>query len=239
MERIVCADYKEMSAVAAYIIAEQIRGKRDSVIGFATGFTPIGTYERLRELYSCGYVDFSGVTSFNLDEYYPIKRDNKQSYFYFMRENLFRHVNIRPENINIPNGECSDPEKECADYDKKLKSLGGTDLQILGIGNNGHIGFNEPADELPLAANLVELTEDTVKANSRFFESVPDVPTRAITMGMNGIFSSKHILLLISGEKKAKAAKKLFSEGLTTRFPASLLNLHPNVTVITDKGAAP
>jgi glucosamine-6-phosphate deaminase len=226
-----------MSAVAAYIIAEQIKRKPESVVGFATGSTPLGAYKRLAELYSCGYVDFSGVISFNLDEYYPIKRDNSRSYFSFMRENLFKYVNIRPENVNIPNGECADPEKECADYDGRLKRLGGTDLQILGVGNNGHIGFNEPREELPLAAGLVDLAEDTVKANSRFFEKPEDVPRRAITLGLGGIFSSKRVLVLVSGAGKAEIVKKMFSGSVSALVPASLLNLRGGVTVIADKAA--
>jgi glucosamine-6-phosphate deaminase len=238
MRKIVCANYEEMSMAAAMIVAEQLQRKPDSVIGFATGSTPLGTYARLRELNAEGAANFAEVTSVNLDEYYPIKRDNDQSYYYFMQQNLFRHVNIAPDRINIPSGECSDPIKECAAYDAKLAALGGTDLQILGIGGNGHIGFNEPSDHLPLATNLVDLTAATIEANARFFASAADVPKQALTMGMEGIFSSKHILLLINGKGKAEAVKQLFSGSVSTTFPASLLHLHGNVTVIMDKEAA-
>ena len=238
MKKIICDSYEEMSAKAAEIVAEQIQRKPNSVLGFATGSTPIGTYENLCKMSKDGKVDFSEVITFNLDEYYPIPRDNSQSYYYFMQGNLFSRVDLLPENINIPNGECDDPIKECADYDEKLASLGGTDLQILGIGRNGHIGFNEPADKLPLATNVIDLTQDTIDANSRFFESAEDVPRQALTMGMGGIFSSKHILLLISGEGKAEITKELFSGSVSCKVPASLLNLHPNVTVILDKEAA-
>jgi glucosamine-6-phosphate deaminase len=236
LKKIVCGDYEEMSLAAAAVIAEQLRAKPDSVIGFATGSTPVGTYKKLIEMYKNGEVDFSEAVGFNLDEYYPIKRDNCQSYYYFMKENLFGHINIK--SINIPDGECADPVKECADYDEKLRQAGGTDLQILGIGNNGHIAFIEPAEQLPLATGLVELAEDTVEANSRFFEKAEDVPRQALSMGLRGIFNSKHILLLISGKNKAEIAKKLFDKTLTTAIPASLLNLHPNVTVIMDSDAA-
>ncbi|MCL2072189.1 MAG: glucosamine-6-phosphate deaminase [Oscillospiraceae bacterium] len=230
MKKVICKSYEEMSALAAFTIALQIQSKPDSVIGFATGSTPVGTYKRLIEM----EVDFSKVTAFNLDEYYPIKRDNPQSYCYFMKEKLFSHINIPVGNINIPDGECDEPVKECADYDAKLERLGGTDLQILGIGKNGHIAFVEPAENLPLATGLVDLTDDTIKANSRFFDKPGDVPRQAISMGLRGIFNSRHILLLISGQGKAEVAKKLFAGELSTNVPASLLNLHPNVTVITD-----
>jgi len=238
MKKIICKDYEAMSVKAAEIIAEQIKVKPESVLGFATGSTPIGTYEALRKMNAEGSVDFSKVTTFNLDEYYPIKRDNEQSYYYFMYENLFSHVNVLPENVHIPNGETSDPVKECADYDNKLRGVGGTDLQILGIGRNGHIGFNEPAERLPLATNVVDLTEDTIEANARFFDRPEDVPRQALTMGMGEIFESGHVLLLINGEGKAAIVKELFSGAVSTKVPASLLNLHHNVTVIMDEEAA-
>jgi glucosamine-6-phosphate deaminase len=238
MKRIICKSYEEMSAAAALIIATQVQNKPDSILGLATGSTPVGTYKRLAELYNDGFVDFSGVTTFNLDEYYPIKRDNSQSYYYFMNENLFRHVNIPVGCINIPNGECASPEIECADYDKRLTKAGGTDIQVLGIGNNGHIAFIEPGETLPLSTGVVNLTQDTIQANARFFDKADDVPKQALSMGLGGIFNSKHILLLISGKAKAAIAKKLFDGTVTTQIPATLLNLHPNVTVIMDSEAA-
>ena len=239
MKRIVCETYEEMSSVAAFTIALQVQTKPDSVIGFATGSTPVGTYQRLAKMHADGFVDFSRVTSFNLDEYYPIKRVNPQSYYYFMKENLFDHINIPADKINIPNGESANAEKECADYDAKLAGFGGTDLQILGIGNNGHIAFVEPAEQLPLGTSVVNLTQDTIEANSRFFDTADEVPKQALSMGLGCIFNSKHILLLISGKNKAEIAKKLFSDKtLSTQIPAGLLKLHPNVTVILDKDAA-
>jgi glucosamine-6-phosphate deaminase len=238
MKKIICKNYEELSATAAAIIAHNIQVKPDAVIGLATGSTPVGTYNRLAEMYSGGAVDFSRITSFNLDEYYPIKRGNSQSYYYFMKENLFNHINISAERIHIPNGECDSPGKECNDYDIKLRACGGTDLQILGIGNNGHIAFIEPGEHLPLATGLVNLTQDTIDANSRFFDNINDVPRQAISMGLTGIFSAKQILLLISGKSKAPITKKLFDKTLTTQIPASLLNLHPNVTVVMDTEAA-
>jgi len=228
MKKIVCKDYEEMSAMAADVIAFQIKSKPDSVIGFATGSTPVGAYKRLVEM----DLDFSRITSFNLDEYYPLERDNPQSYYRFMHDNLFGLVNIPDGNINIPDGECENPIAECEDYDKKLIKIGGTDLQILGIGNNGHIAFIEPNDDLPLATGVFELDDDTIAANSRFFENAGDVPKKALSMGLRGIFNSRHILLLISGKAKANAVKRLLDETVSTQAPASLLKLHPKVTVI-------
>jgi glucosamine-6-phosphate deaminase len=223
--------------VAAFTVALQIQTKPDSVIGFATGSTPLGAYKLLTKMHKEGTVDFSNVASFNLDEYYPIERTHPGSYYRYMKENLFDHVNISPANIYIPNGECDDPAKECADYDVKLNDLGGTDLQILGIGNNGHIAFVEPGEKLPTATSLVNLTDDTIAANSRFFADKAEQPLTAVSMGLGGIFNSRHILLLISGKGKAEIAKKLLFEEagtITTQIPASLLNLHPNVTVVVD-----
>jgi glucosamine-6-phosphate deaminase len=219
MRKIIVKDYDEMSAKAAEIIAEQIQNKTDSILGLATGSTPIGTYKCLVEK----KLDFSKVTTFNLDEYHPIEPTHEQSYCYFMRENLFNHVNIPPENINFPDERLIEPKT--------------TDLQILGIGNNGHIAFVEPAEKLPLMTSVVQLAQSTIEANSRFFESAEDVPKTAISMGLKGIFNSKHILLLISGSAKAEIAQKLFDGTVTTQIPASLLNLHPNVTVIITQDA--
>jgi glucosamine-6-phosphate deaminase len=238
MKKIICKDYAEMSEQAAVIIATQIKNKPESVLGLPTGSTPIGTYNILRKMYDEGEVDFSKVMTFNLDEYYPLARDNSQSYHYYMKENLFGHVNILPDNVNIPNGEAEDPTQECVAYEEKLADVGGTDLQVLGIGRNGHIGFNEPDGELPLATRLVDLTPDTIDANARFFDNEEDVPKQALTMGVGGIFNSKHIVLLISGEGKAEITKELFSGEVSTQNPASLLNLHNNVTVIMDEEAA-
>jgi glucosamine-6-phosphate deaminase len=238
MKKIICKTYEEMSAVAAFTVALQVQTKPSSVLGLATGSTPVGTYRRLAELYADKFVDFSKVTTFNLDEYYPLNRDNPQSYFYFMKENLFKFINIPADNINIPDGQCTDPAAECKAYDSRLAEYGGTDLQILGIGNNGHIAFIEPGEQLPQSTQVVNLAADTIEANSRFFDNADAVPKQALSMGLSGIFGSKHILLLISGKGKAAIAKKLFNGTVTTQIPASLLNLHPNVTVIMDSDAA-
>jgi glucosamine-6-phosphate deaminase len=236
MKKFICSTYEEMSIVAAFTIALQLEVKPQSVIGFATGSTPVGTYKRLIQMYADKTVNFSKVTSFNLDEYHPIKRDNPQSYFHFMKENLFNRINIHEKNINIPNGECSDPLKECAEYDAKLEKIGGTDLQILGMGSNGHIAFIEPGENLPTATSLVDLSQETIAANSRFFtdQNRAEQPVTAISMGLGGIFNSRHIMLLISGKGKSQVARKLFDGVVTTQIPATLLNLHPNVTVIVD-----
>jgi glucosamine-6-phosphate deaminase len=229
MKKIICKTYEEMSSVAAFTIALQIQTKPDSILGLATGSTPVGTYKKLTEIYKEGNVDFSKVISFNLDEYFPIEPSHPQSYRYFMNDNLFNHVNIDKANTHFPD--------QNGDYDEKLSAAGGTDLQVLGIGNNGHIAFIEPEENLPLATSVVTLAQDTIDANSRFFTSADEVPKQARSMGLQGIFSSKHILLLISGKGKAPIAKKLFEGVITTQIPATLLNLHPNVTVIMDEEA--
>ena len=231
-------DYKEMSRAAADIFAEVINKKSESVLGLATGDTPIGMYECLVEDYKAGKVDFSNVRSVNLDEYYPITPDNEQSYRYFMNYHLFDKVNINKAMTYIPDGQASDPVSSCETYEKNIDALGGIDIQILGIGRNGHIGFNEPDGELIPYTHVTDLTADTIEANSRFFESEDDVPKQAVTMGIESIFKAKKIVVLASGEGKAEAVKRMLSGKLTTKCPASLLRLHPDVTVICDKDAA-
>ena len=237
MRIIVCNDYEEMSKQAAKLVASQITLKPDSILGLATGSTPIGLYDNLIEMNKNGEIDFSEITSFNLDEYYPIKRDNDQSYYYFMNEHLFSKVNINKENTHIPNGEAEDPEAECKAYEKQINAAGGVDLQILGIGQNGHIGFNEPADTLCVATHVTDLTPSTIKANARFFASEAEVPTRALTMGMGTILRAKKILIMANGAAKRDAVATMLAGGLTTACPASLLNLHADVTLVCD-GAA-
>ena len=184
-------------------------------------------------------LDFSKVVTFNLDEYYGLTPDNPQSYNYFMFENLFNHVNIQKENVHIPDGRASDIENYCKEYDNQIEKYGGIDLQLLGIGVNGHIGFNEPAEELIVGTHLTDLTEDTIKANSRFFDSADQVPTKAITMGIGSIMKAKKIMLLASGKGKAEIMAKLLNNNLvTTTNPASLLMLHQDVTIIMDEEAA-
>ncbi len=231
------SNYLEMSRTAAMILAAQIQLKPDCVLGLATGSTPIGTYEELVRLHRLGYLDFSGVRSANLDEYRGLDRENEQSYYYFMQHHLFRHINISPENTFIPDGSQQDPDKECARYEQTLKQLGGVDLQILGLGHNGHIGFNEPADTFPKATHCVSLTRSTIEANRRFFEKEEDVPRQAYTMGIGTILQAKKILLLVSGSDKADILKEVITGPVTPQVPASILQFHPDVTVIADEAA--
>ncbi len=237
MKVIICNDYEEMSRTAADIIATEMKQKKNATLGLATGSTPIGTYDCLVEKYNAKEIDFSDVVTFNLDEYYPIAPDNEQSYMYFMRKNLFDRVNVKLENVHIPSGSCEDIEKECKEYDAALAANGSVDIQILGIGQNGHIGFNEPADELVAGTHPTVLEEDTRIANSRFFASLDEVPTHAVTMGMASIMSAKKILLLANGKGKHAAISAMVDDKINTHVPATLLKLHPDVTVICDKAA--
>lgn len=237
MRVIVCENYKEMSEKAAEIVSSQIILKPDCVLGLATGSTPVGMYKRLAEMCSSGYIDFSQVKSFNLDEYYPIKKDNEQSYFTFMYENLFSKINIDLKNTHIPNGETDNPLVECDNYEKMIKESGGIDLQILGIGQNGHIGFNEPDANLNSCTHLTDLTENTIKANSRFFDSCDEVPKQALTMGISTILSAKKIILLASGSNKSRVVSALLNGGINTSIPATMLKTHPDVVLICDRDA--
>lgn len=231
-------NYQELSISAANIIKGQIEEKRDSVIGFATGSTPLGTYENLIKMHKDG-LDFSDITTFNLDEYYGIWKSNRNSYHYFMYNNLFNYINVKEENINIPDGRAKDPDLFCKYYEKKINEIGGIDLQILGIGKNGHIGFNEPDITIDVPTHLTDLTEDTIEDNSRFFNSGEEVPKKAITMGLGTIMKSKRILLIASGEDKKYILEKMFKEHIvTTNVPATFLFLHPNVDILIDEAAA-
>jgi glucosamine-6-phosphate deaminase len=236
MKIIVTKNYDEMSREAAKCFSEVIANKPECVLGLATGSTPIGMYEYLIEDYKNGKIDFSAVRSVNLDEYYPISPDNDQSYRYFMNENLFKSVNIKLENTKVPNGEAKDVEKECAEYEAHVDALGGVDIQVLGIGRNGHIGFNEPDSELIPFTHLTALTPNTIEANARFFEKEEDVPKHALTMGIKSVFKARKIVILASGESKAEAIKGMLGN-ITTSCPASLLCLHPDVTLICDEAA--
>ena len=239
MKLIIKKDYDELSKIAAEIILAEINKKPDMVLGLATGSTPIGTYKKLIDYYNEGKVDFSKVTTFNLDEYYGLLPQNSQSYHYFMHKNLFSHINIKPENIHIPNGQAKDADEYVKEYDKTIENAGGIDLQILGIGANGHIAFNEPADELFVGTHLTGLTQSTIEANSRFFNSIDEVPKKAITMGIGSIIKAKKILLLANGKSKAKIiAQLLNNDTITTRIPASVLLLHNDTTLIIDKEAS-
>ena len=231
-------DYKDMSRKAANIISAQIIMKPDCVLGLATGSTPIGTYEQLVDWYRKGDLDFSAVTTVNLDEYKGLTKDNDQSYYYFMHHNLFDHVNILPENTHLPDGTEPDSARECARYERLIQSLGGVDLQLLGLGHNGHIGFNEPAPEFPKETHCVALTESTINANSRLFDSADDVPREAYTMGIGTIMAAKEILVVANGADKADIVRRAFFGPVTPEVPASILQFHPNVTVVVDKEAA-
>lgn len=228
-------NYEALSKKAAEIIAAQVAEKPTSVLGLATGSTPIGTYKELVRMYKAGGVDFAGVTAFNLDEYYPIKKSSDQSYDYFMKKQFFSHVNVAK--TAIPNGEAPDHTAECENYEKQVADSGGIDLQLLGIGNNGHIGFNEPDDYFPAATHYVALDERTIKANARFFANESEVPKNAITMGIRTIFKAKKILLLASGAGKAEIIRDMTSGKITPKNPSSILQLHTDVTVIVDKDA--
>ena len=237
MKIIVCKDYAEMSAKAADIVAAQVTLKPDCVLGLATGSTPEGMYACLVKKYEAGELDFSTVRSVNLDEYYPIAPENDQSYRYFMNYHLFDHVNIDKANTNVPNGLAEDGAAEGARYEKLIASLGGIDLQILGIGQNGHIGFNEPGDELYPATHLTDLTPSTIKANSRFFASEADVPKQALSMGMGSILNARKIVIMASGAAKHDAIMKMLSGVMTTKTPATFLACHNDVTLICDEAA--
>ena len=239
MKILVAEDYEKMSLAAADLITAQVKEKPNSVLGLATGGTPIGTYKVLVDRYKKGELDFSKVITFNLDEYYPIKADDSHSYRYFMNDNLFDHINVEKKNVHIPNGEAEDADLECENYEKMLDAAGGIDLQILGIGLNGHIGFNEPDATLVPYTHKTPLTESTLAANARFFTDGATMPNAALTMGMASIFRAKKILLLANGEGKREILTKLTRGGITTDVPASLLLLHPDVTIICDKAAAP
>lgn len=230
-------DYSAMSRKAANILASQIILKPDSVLGLATGSTPVGTYDLLVEWYKKGDLDFSEIKTVNLDEYRGLTRENSQSYYYFMHEHLFDHVNIKSENTNVPNGTEPDANKECASYEKLIEAMGGVDIQLLGIGHNGHIGFNEPDRYFAQRTHCVNLTESTIKANKRFFESVDDVPRQAYTMGIGTIMKAKKILLIVNGEEKADIVAKAFFGPVTPEVPATILQLHRDVVIVGDVAA--
>lgn len=237
MRVIICENYEELSNQAAKIVSSQLIVKPNSILGLATGSTPIGLYQNLIEMNKKGEIDFSAVKTFNLDEYYPIKKSNDQSYDYFMKEQLFNHINIDKNNIDIPNGEAEDPKAECERYEKRLDEVGGVDLQILGIGQNGHIAFNEPDENLIAVTHLTGLTQNTIEANSRFFASADEVPKQALTMGMGSILKAKKIVILANGANKSDAVKELLDDNIKTSNPATMLKVHPDVTLICDKAA--
>nr|WP_314757979.1 glucosamine-6-phosphate deaminase [uncultured Lachnoanaerobaculum sp.] len=233
--RIICAkDYKEMSEMAADIIGAQVLLKPDAVLGLATGSTPIGTYEELVRRYEAGRLDFSKIKTVNLDEYRGLTRDNDQSYYYFMHSHLFDHININKNNTKVPDGMEPDALKAGQDYENIIKNYGGIDLQLLGLGNNGHIGFNEPGDEFIDKTHVVDLTESTIEANKRFFASIDDVPKQAYTMGIGSIMRAKRVLMVVNGKGKAEIVKEAFFGPITPKVPASILQLHNDFILIGD-----
>lgn len=237
MRIIVCDNYDLLSKKAAQIVGSQMILNPKSILGLATGSTPIGMYKNLIKMYEEGLIDFSKTTTFNLDEYYQLPINNDQSYHYFMDENLFNHININRENIHIPNGMADDIDAECVLYDKMIDD-NGIDIQVLGIGNNAHIGFNEPTINFNKGTHIVTLDESTREANARFFNSLDEVPTKAITMGTGSIFKSKKILLLASGINKAEAIYNTVHGKVTPEVPSSILQFHKDVIIILDKEAA-
>ena len=232
MKYIEVESYEELSRQAAEIIAKQIKEKPESILGLATGSSPLGLYKCLAEDKE---LDFSKATSVNLDEYVGLTGENDQSYRYFMNENLFSKINIRKEYTFVPNGCAEDVEKECREYDERIEKLGGIDIQLLGIGLDGHIGFNEPDEVFIKETHLVDLDASTIEANARFFNSIDEVPKKAVTMGMGGIMGAKKVLLIANGKNKEEIVKKAFFGPITPKVPASILQLHPDVTVIYSK----
>ena len=240
MKVLIRKDYEEMSKTAAQIVARLVRRKPNCVLGLATGSTPLGLYRELIRMHKEEKLDFSGVVTFNLDEYYGLPPDHPQSYRYFMDENLFKHINIRPENTHVPSGivPIEDMEEYCRNYEEMIKKAGGIDLQVLGIGGDGHIAFNEPGSSLTSRTRLVALDEQTRTDNSRFFDSLDQVPKAAITMGVGTILEARCCLLLATGRKKAEVVAKAIEGPITSQITASALQLHPNAIVVLDEEAA-
>ena len=235
---IVAKDPAEAGRLAADIFQEIINAKPDCVLGLATGSTPLPLYRELVEREKAGKLSFAQVRSANLDEYKGLSGEHPQSYRYFMNENLFRHISIDPANTMVPDGLCEDVEAMCADYERKIEALGGVDIQLLGIGHDGHIGFNEPCDHFPAATHEVELEEITRQANKRFFDSIDEVPTAAYTMGIGTVMAARKVLLIATGKDKAEIVKQSFFGPVTPMVPASILQFHPDCTVIVDEAAA-
>ncbi|HXK77009.1 MAG TPA: glucosamine-6-phosphate deaminase [Oscillospiraceae bacterium] len=236
--KIICAEtYEEMSRQAAALIAARMRAVPDGVFGFATGSTPVGIYRELVRMYEAGEIDFSRCRSVNLDEYLGLGIESGRSYLSFMMEHLFSKVNIKPENIHIPNGRARDAAAECRRYDALLESLGGAEIQLLGIGRNGHIAFNEPGDDFIPETHVADLAKDTIRANARFFASEGDVPRRALTMGIRGILSAKTLLLAANGADKAEVLRGACFGPVDPHLPASVLRLHGDAVVVAEKKA--
>ena len=230
-------DYNDMSRKAANILSAQVILKPNCVLGLATGSTPLGTYKQLIEWYRKGDIDFSEVTTVNLDEYYGLSKDDVNSYHYFMKQNFWDHVNIFPEKTHIPDGKAADANNECLNYDRLIARIGGIDMQLLGLGNNGHIGFNEPGSSFDKDTHLVTLSDTTIEANKRFFEREEEMPRSAFTMGIRSIMHSRRIIIIASGASKSGILKKAFFGPVTPSVPASVLQLHNDVTLVGDTEA--
>lgn len=234
MDYIAANNYEHLGQLAARLVAREILLKPNLVLGLPTGSTPVSMYNYLVRFYQEGLISFKEVKTFNLDEYIGLARHHPQSYFHFMHKHLWSLVDLLPDNCEIPNGLANDILAECKRYDKKLEEAEGIDLQILGIGLNGHIGFNEPSHDLKIRTHVVHLTPETINANARFFQSTEQVPKKAVTMGIGSIMQAKKILLLVSGEAKKNILYKTLSGPVSTEVPASILQLHSNLTVISD-----
>ena len=237
MQIYVTKDYEAMSRKAAAVMAAQIIAKPDSILGLATGSSPVGLYQDLIAGCAAGDLDFSRITTVNLDEYAGLDGTHDQSYRYFMNTNLFDHVNVDKARTNVPNGKAPDPAAECVRYEAMLQKLGPADIQLLGMGRNGHIGFNEPDDVFTAPTHVVELTDSTIDANARFFASRDEVPKKALTMGVGAIMRAKRVLVVVSGPDKAEAVKAAFAGPITPKVPASILQLHPDVVLVGDEAA--
>ncbi len=237
MKVIITENYDEMSKKAAAIITELVKNNPNAVLGLATGSSPIGTYQNMVKDYANGVVSYKNVSTVNLDEYVGLTADHNQSYAYFMRTNLFDHIDVDPKNTNLPCGSAPDAKAECDRYNALLEVMK-QDVQVLGLGSNGHIGFNEPNTPFDSVTHLVDLTENTIKDNSRLFNSIDEVPRQALSMGIKNIMQAKSILMVVSGKNKAEAVRGMVKGEVTPALPASVLQLHPFVTVICDKDAA-
>lgn len=238
MEVVISETYEEMSRLAAREVARVLNSKPNAVLGLATGSTPLGVYRELVRMHKEEGLDFSQVTTFNLDEYVGLTKDHPQSYHYFMHENLFKHINIAPQNVYIPSGTTDNYRAFCAWYEQRIKEVGGIDLQLLGIGSDGHIAFNEPSSSLGSRTRIKTLARQTIEDNARFFDRIEDVPVFAITMGVGTILEARQIILLANGEKKADAVAKAIEGPVTSMITASALQLHPDCTVYLDRAAA-
>ncbi|MED4587037.1 glucosamine-6-phosphate deaminase [Brevibacillus choshinensis] len=238
MKLVIAKDYEDLSKQAARLIAEEVTRHPSTILGLATGGTPVGMYQELIALHKEEGVDFSQATSFNLDEYVGLPGHHPQSYRTYMEDNLFTHINLPTDKTNIPRGDAADLGAECKRYEQAIEASGGIDIQVLGIGNNGHIGFNEPGSTKETTTRVVQLTESTIQANARYFDKIEEVPTQAVSMGIQTILGAKKIILLASGKAKAEAVHSMLEGKMTPDVPASLLQQHPNVTVIVDEEAA-